>query len=115
MWVWKRKDEVDILINSFNKKIKIDRKRQFEEENFISNKKIKINNDLEEENFISNKKIKINNDLEKENLLLKECLNSLLNEINKLKTQNELLKDEIMFLKNKDNLIDLKIYPLAWK
>lgn len=92
----KRKDEVDVLINSFNKKIKIDRKRPHEEENFISNKKIKINNDLE-----------------KENLLLKECLNSLLAEINKLNTQNELLRDEIMFLKNKDILIDFKIYPLA--
>jgi hypothetical protein len=92
----KRKDEVDVLINSFNKKIKIDKKRS-----------------LKEENFVSNKKIKINNDFEKENLLLKECLNSLLNEINTLKTQNEFLKEEIIFLKNKDNLIDLQIYPLA--
>uniref|UniRef100_A0A6C0E5C9 Uncharacterized protein n=1 Tax=viral metagenome TaxID=1070528 RepID=A0A6C0E5C9_9ZZZZ len=92
----KREDEVDLLINSFNKKIKIDKKRS-----------------LKEENFVSNKKIKINNDLEKENLFLKECLNSLLNEINTLKTQNEFLKEENLFLKNKDNLIDLQIYPLA--
>ena len=91
----KRKDEVDVLINSFNKKIKIDKKRSLKEENFVSNKKIKINNDFEKEN------------------LLKECLNSLLNEINTLKTQNEFLKEEIIFLKNKDNLIDLQIYPLA--
>ena len=91
----KRKDEVVVLINSFNKKIKIDKKRSLKEENFVSNKKIKINNDFEKEN------------------LLKECLNSLLNEINTLKTQNEFLKEEIIFLKNKDNLIDLQIYPLA--
>ena len=97
MYKRKREDDVeDILINSFNKKIKINRKRSFEEEPFISNKKLKIDNYLE-----------------KENLLLKEGLDILLNENNKLKFENDNLKDEIMFLKNKDNLIDFKIYPLA--
>jgi hypothetical protein len=92
----KREDDVDILINSFNKKIKINRKRSFEEETFISNKKLKIDNYLE-----------------KENHLLKEGLDILLNENNKLKFENDILKDEIIFLKNKDNLIDFKIYPLV--